>query len=152
MFFRNCKQLGKLKSQFEDDKGTQVLETEAPESYTCWSCMPTSSLRCQSPQLQVPLALAVATGISRTKLLSIAQYGQALVCTDANSPGWDGEQFSNLSPMLFEDEVKRPSSTLFSMVISCSVQVRATQEDALFIRLEITNRHVCSFLFPKGRT
>lgn len=102
--------------------------------------------------MQVPLALAVATGISRTELLSIAQCGQALVCTGTNSTGWDGDQFSNLSPILFEDEVQTPGSAFFSMVISCSVQVGATQHDALPVRPEITNRHVCFFLFPQGRT
>lgn len=151
MFFRNCKQLGKIKSLFEDDRGTQLLEAEAPESYTCWRCMLTSSLQCQSLQMQVPLASAVATGISRTKLLSTAQCGQALIFTGANSPGWDGDQFSNLSPMLFEDEVKAPGSVLFNMVI-CSMEVRATQEDPLPIRLLITNRPICFFLFSKGRT
>lgn len=113
--------------------------------------MLTSSLQCQRTQMQAPLALAVAMGISRTELLSIAQCGQALVCTGANSPGWDGDQFSNLSPTLFEDEVKTPSSALFSIVISCSMQVRATQANALPIRLQIRNRSVCFFLFSREK-
>lgn len=73
------------------------------------------------------------------------------MCTGANSPGWDGDQFSNLSPTLFEDEVKTPSNALFSVVISCSMQVMATQEDALPIRLEIRNRSVCFFLFSREK-
>lgn len=113
--------------------------------YTYWSRILTSSLQCQRTQMQAPLALAVSMGISRTELLSIAQCCQALVCTGANSPGWYGDQFSNLSPTLFEDEVKTPSSALFSIVISCSMQVRATQDDALPIRLKIRNRSVCFF-------
>lgn len=99
--------------------------------------------------MRVPLASA--TEPSCSALHGVARHWGAQV-PPADSPGWDGDQFSKLSPMLFQDEVKIAGSALFGVVISGSVQVRATQEDALSVMVETTNTCICFFLFPKGRT
>ena len=105
------------------------------------------------PHAHLQPLVTESTDACSTGLSSGYSYKQNWVAQQYTVPvalgGTGRGQFSNLSPMVFEDGAKIPDSALF---ISCCVQVRATQEDALPISLEITNRSVCFFASPKGRT